>query len=82
MADHARAIHVHQCDALPAFTVWMHGLPLRDGPSALAAVAAAPLPPVGFSAFTQRVRPGAHRKQVQRTARGERTQRINLHIVI
>ena len=43
----------------PAFTVWMQGLPLRDGPSALAAVAAVPLPPVGFSAFTQRVRPGA-----------------------
>lgn len=59
MADHARTVHIHQSDALPAFTVWMQGLPLRDGPSALAAVAAAPLPPVGFSAFTQRVRPGA-----------------------
>lgn len=41
----------------PALIVWMQGLPLRDGPSALAAVAAVPLPPVGFSALTQRVRP-------------------------
>ena len=37
----------------------MQGLPLREGPNALAAMAARPLPPSGFSALMQRVRPGA-----------------------
>ena len=36
----------------------MQGLPLREGPNALAAMAARPLPPSGFSALMQRVRPG------------------------
>lgn len=41
----------------PAAMVWMHGLPLREGPNALAAMAAQPFPPVGFSALMQRLRP-------------------------
>ena len=83
MADHARAIHVHQCDALPRF----HGLNARTALARRAKCTGCS----GRSALAARGILGVHatcapwcrnRKQVQRTARGERTRRIDLHIVI
>ena len=82
MADHARTVHIHQSDALPRF----HGLDARTALARRAKCTGCS----GRSALAARGILGVHatcapwcrnRKQVQRTAHGERTQRINLHIV-
>ena len=82
MADHAWTVHIHQCDALPCF----HGLNARTALARRAkctgcgrgrAFAARGI----LGVHTTRAPWGRNRKRVQRTARGERAQRINLHIV-
>ena len=83
MADHAWTVHIHQCDALPCF----HGLNARTALARRAkctgcgrgrAFAACGILGVHTTRTTRR----CNRKRVQRIARGERTQRIDLHIMI
>ena len=83
MTDHARTVHIHQSDALPRF----YGL---DAGAAFARRTKC-TGCSGRSALAARGILGVHatcapwcrnRQRVQRTARGERTRRIDLHIVI